>query len=358
MMSTATHNAMLARRPGQRTLVITRSTFAGAGTRVGKWLGDNFSQWDHYRASIAGILGMAGVYQIPMVGADICGYAENTTETLCARWAMLGGFYPFMRNHNADTSISQEFYRWPIVAQAARNVLDIRYRLMDYIYTAFHQAHLDGTPVLNAMWYKYPQDPSTFPIDLQFFFGDSILISPVTEENSTSVSAYFPEDVFYDFLTLKPFLGQGKTVLINNVNFTSLPVHIRGGAVLPLREKGTMTTTDLRGTDFEIVVAPDAHGQASGSLYADDGISITPGTTTQVKFSFKQGTLTAQGSFGYPLGVEVARVRFLGVDRAPHSVKVNGKAAESRSFVFDSSAGVLDVTIHMPFDQDFTVQYS
>lgn len=77
MMSALTHDAMLARRPGLRTLVITRSTFAGAGHKVGKWLGDNLSTWEHYRMSIAGMLGMTTVFQIPMIGSDICGFGEH-----------------------------------------------------------------------------------------------------------------------------------------------------------------------------------------------------------------------------------------------------------------------------------------
>ncbi|KAF9528284.1 alpha-glucosidase [Crepidotus variabilis] len=353
MMSVATRDAMLARRPGKKTLIITRSTFAGAGAHVGKWLGDNMSKWEHYRVSIAGMLAFASIYQVPMVGSDICGFADNTTETLCARWASLGAFYPFMRNHNADTSISQEFYLWPSVADSARNAIDIRYRLIDYLYTAFHQAHLDGTPVLHPLWYKYPKDANTFPIDLQFFFGDSVLVSPVTEENSTSVAIYLPKDTFYDFNTLAPVQGAGAKITLDNVNFTQIPVHIKSGVVLPLRVRSQMTTTELRKTDFELVVAQDANGNATGHLYVDDGDSIEQKATTTVDFKFSKNKLTVSGKFGYNLGVKVARVRFLNVQAAPKQAVQDGKVCQSS---YDAKNKVFDVTLDRPFNQGFVVQ--
>jgi len=228
--------------------------------------------------------------------------------------------------------------------------------MLDYLYTAFHKASLDGSPVLNPLWFKYPTDTSTFGIDLQFFFGDSVLVSPVTEENVTTVTIYLPKDRFYDFATFAPVEGMGQNVTLPNVNYTTIPLHIRGGVVLPLRAAGAMTTTELRKTDFEFVVAPCVDGTAAGTLYIDDGVSIVQERWTQVEMTFAGDKLCVYGLFEFDVSVKVASVVFLGVKTAPKSVTVSPGKREV-PFSHDAGNNVLRAQIDMPLTGGFEVAF-
>jgi alpha-glucosidase len=259
-----------------------------------------------------------------MVGSDVCGFNNNTWETICARWAMLGAFSPFYRNH-ADISAShQEFYLWPTVAEAAKIAIDARFRLLDYIYTAFHRQTQSGSPLITPLWFKYPNDANTFPIDMQYFYGDSVLVSPVTGDEATSVDIYLPNDIFYDFWTSQPVLGKAATVTLTDVPFTSIPLHIRGGSVVPLRVSGTNTTTELRKKDFYLIIALGLDGKASGGLYLDDGESVNPSATTEIQFSYDGSQLSCDGTFDYDPGVQISYVVLLG---AASTAKADGHAS-------------------------------
>jgi len=303
-MSWITRKAMLQRRSKVRPQIITRSTFAGAGTYAAHWTGDNLSDWFHYLSSITEIMSFAALFQVPLVGADVCGFGSSTTEELCARWASLGAFYPFYRNHNEMGMASQEFYRWESVASSARNAIKIRYSLLDYFYTHMRRQSLTGEPAIKPLWFAYPQDTATFSIDKQFFFGDSILISPVTEANSTKVEAYFPESKYTEFSSREIVEDSGITEL-KNIELEQIPVHIKPGSIIPIRQVANesqlaMTTTEVRKRCFEILVLPGRSGSAQGSLYLDDGESLEPEAeeTAEMEMKYEKHVLTISGRLG------------------------------------------------------------
>ena len=131
MEEKATHLALLSLRAGKRPFLISRSTFASSGKWTGHWLGDNYSKWAYMHYSIQGVLQFQ-LFQVPMVGADTCGFNDNSDEELCNRWMQLSAFMPFYRNHNILGAISQEPYVWDSVANASRTAMQVRYSLLPY----------------------------------------------------------------------------------------------------------------------------------------------------------------------------------------------------------------------------------
>ena len=127
-----------------RPFTLSRSTFMGSGSWGAHWLGDNGSNWDDLRRSIAEVLSM-GLYGITMVGADICGFGGDTDAELCARWIQLGSLYPFSRDHSAIGTKDQEAYRFaePYLS-LNRNSIKLRYSLLPYFYQLFVDSHLTG----------------------------------------------------------------------------------------------------------------------------------------------------------------------------------------------------------------------
>lgn len=167
--------------------------------------------------------------------------------------------------------------------------------------------------ILTVVRFHYPQDINTAANQLQFFYGPSLLVSPVTEEGATSVEIYLPNDKYYSFSTLRPVEATGSYVKLTDIPYTDIPVHIRGGSIIPLRLSSANTTAQLRTKDFELLVAPDANGYAEGELYLDDGESLVQNKTSEIRFTYGGDSLEMSGLFGYDMGdVKIAKVTILG----------------------------------------------
>lgn len=296
--------------------------------------------------SIPGILS-SSLYQIPMVGADICGFNENATAALCNRWMQLGAFYPFSRNHNSDSTSEQDpVAMGSLVVKSSKRALTIRYWLLPYLYTLFFRAHKFGETVARPLFFEFSNDPATYDVDTQFLWGSSLMIIPVLEEKRIDVDCYIPRGLWYDLYTKKPFFSVGKRYTLL-APFDTIPLLIRGGSILPTQKPGR-TTTESRKNRFELLIALDPNNRTDtirGELYWDDGDSLDSYEKKDflwVSFTLIDTVLHSEQIETGLLDEDVIldRLQILGVESKVSHVNLNGFGVP---FKYDESKSCLNV---------------
>lgn len=339
--SVATHEALQGLE-GKRPFILSRSTYVGSGKYAAHWTGDNKGTWEDLKYSISTMLNF-GIFGVPMVGSDICGFYPAPTEELCNRWIEVGAFYPFSRDHANYYSPRQELYQWDSVAQSARNALGLRYKLLPYLYTLNYEAHVSGAPIARPLFFSFPTYTECYGLSTQFLLGSSLLISPVLEQGKTEVKALFPPGSWYSLFDMtQAIVSKGGKYVTLDAPLHVVNVHLHQNTILPMQQGG-LISKEARKTPFSLVVtfpAGESEGKAQGNLFLDDDelpeMKLGNGKSTYVDFYATVGggivkiwSEVQEAKFALDNAWIVAKVTVLGlggrVDAS--AVEIDGKPA-------------------------------
>ena len=273
-MTRAAGEAFADLRPGQRTLLYSRSSFIGSHRYGGIWLGDNNSSWAQLLANIQ-MMPSVQMCGFLYSGADLCGFSSDTTPDLALRWLEFGLLTPLMRNHSAVGTRTQEYYRFPEVLPAVRNMIRLRYALLPYLYSEFMKAALENTSYFRPLAFDYPDDPDAREVEDQLLLGEGLMAAPVYVQNAHGRHVYLPEPM--KLLRLRAVDDYDEEILPAGHHYIrcaldEVLLFLRPGHIVPVAQPAN-NTSELDDASLTLwSFLPDGE-PAEYRMYRDDGVT-------------------------------------------------------------------------------------
>jgi alpha 1,3-glucosidase len=295
----ATFQGMVERKKGekQRPFILTRSFYAGTQRMGAMWTGDNQAEWGHLAMSLPMVLNQ-GIAGFPFAGADVGGFFGNPDKDLLVRWYQTGIWYPFFRAHaHIDTRRREPYLAGEPYMQIISQAIRLRYQLLPAWYTAFHEASVEGMPIVRPEYYVHPEDEQVFGMDDQLYLGATgLLAKPVVNKDQNSVDVYLSDnEKYYDYFDYTIYQGGGKWHTIE-APLDKTTVLMQGGHVIPRKDRPRRSSGLMKWDPYTLVVVLDQHGAAEGTLYVDDGESydFEKGGFIHRRFQFTDSVLSSE----------------------------------------------------------------
>ncbi len=317
----------------KRVCILTRSAFSGQ-QRYGviNWSGDVGSSWDEYKRQIVAGLNFT-ISGLPYWTTDIGGffrpgvsqYSDKKYHEILTRWFQWGTFNPIFRVHGYMSETEPWRYGEEVESNM-RKMLQLRYRLLPYIYSEAWQVTDEGSTIMRPLVMDFREDPDAIIKPYQYMFGKSILVAPVIEAGIDKMEVYLPDAPgWFDFWTGEVY--DGKQKLLADVTLDRLPLFVKAGSILAMGDF-IQHSGEKPSNVLELRIYEGADG--SFILYEDegDGYAYEEGSYSTIKFSWDNASriftiAEAEGDFPGRLDkhifklVLVSEVKGGGIEKSP-----------------------------------------
>jgi alpha-glucosidase len=291
-------------------------------------------------------------------GSDIGGFADKCTGELMVRWLQLGAFHPFYRVHTAGNNAAGDALEdWETVAKAAaidrldqepwsygdeftplaKAAIELRYRLLPYLYSAFWQHTFDGTPILKPLHFVYQSDENVRGVENEFMFGKHLLVSPVVKKGQKKQTLYLPKGTWFDYDSGAQYVGNQEITI--KTPLSKIPIFAAEGSVIshyPVQQ--FVGEKDIKSLALKVFYSTQF---VESELYEDAGegfdyrkskaFSVTQFSVSSTEDSFilsryiDHTAYESDKNWATKSGFEV---EFIGVPFAVKSVEIDGEVVD------------------------------